>query len=257
MFPNEQVWIHWALFFFRADRAAHFLDKVLQTEAKGKGPYLCNWTTFSEMFMELFFPKNEQLTALMRLEGMSWYQAKGLVRDYVDCFQELTEVVEYDDHKTIVIKFYKGLDPMIQNKVVLSGDHTPDFDNLEGWYEAAWKVAWNQEANEAFVKSSRGTTQSSRPLILTLKAVPSLMYTFGVPQRISFQPTPTCILGAAPLSSKDGPELMDVDQTHGWSNFLIICWHCNKPGHYAREYPNAFDVQMMMMQEKLSSSQNS
>ena len=44
---------------------------------------------------------------------------------------------------------------------------------------------------------------------------------------------------------------MDVDQTHGWSNFPIIYWHCNKPGHYARECPNAFDVQMMTTQEKL------
>ena len=44
---------------------------------------------------------------------------------------------------------------------------------------------------------------------------------------------------------------MDVNWTHTWSNFLIICWHCNKPGHYARECPNTFDVQMMTMQKKL------
>ena len=50
---------------------------------------------------------------------------------------------------------------------------------------------------------------------------------------------------------KDGLEPMDVDQTHGWTSFPIICWHCNKPGHYARECPNTFDVQMMTMEEKL------
>ena len=50
---------------------------------------------------------------------------------------------------------------------------------------------------------------------------------------------------------KDGPEPMDVDWTHGRTSFPIICWHCNKPGHYARECPNAFDVRMMTMEEKL------
>ena len=50
---------------------------------------------------------------------------------------------------------------------------------------------------------------------------------------------------------KDGPEPMNVDRTHGRTSFPIICRRCNKPGHYARECPNAFDVQMMTMEEKL------
>ena len=77
------------------------------------------------MFMELICPKNEQLAALTRLEGTSWYQAKDLVEDYIDQFQELIDVVEYDDDKTIVINFCKGLDPAIQNKVALTGDNAP------------------------------------------------------------------------------------------------------------------------------------
>ena len=80
------------------------------------------------------------------------------MEDYIDWFQELIDVVEYGDDKTIVIKFQKWLDPAIQNKVALTGDNTLDFDNPEGWYEAAQKVAQNQEANEAFVEPSRGTT---------------------------------------------------------------------------------------------------
>ena len=65
------------------------------------------------MFTELFCPKNEQLAAPTRLKGMSWYQAKDLVEDYIDWFQELIDIVEYDDDKAIVIKFHKGLDPEI------------------------------------------------------------------------------------------------------------------------------------------------
>ena len=98
--------------------------------------------------MELFCPKNKQLAVLTRLEGTSWYQAKDLVEDYIYQFQELIDVAEYNEDKTIVIKFRKGLDPAIQNKVTLTRDNAQDFDDPEGWYEAAWKVAWNQEANK-------------------------------------------------------------------------------------------------------------
>ena len=41
--------------------------------------------------------------ALTKLKGTSWYQAKDPVDDYIDRFQELIDLVEYDDDKTIVI----------------------------------------------------------------------------------------------------------------------------------------------------------
>ena len=105
LFPNDQACIHWALSFFKLDHAACFANKVLRHETKGKGNYFQDWDTFEKMFSDQFCPKNEQLMALTRLEGTSWYWAKDPVDDYIDCFQELTNLVEYDDDKTIVIKF--------------------------------------------------------------------------------------------------------------------------------------------------------
>ena len=55
-----------------------------------------------------------------------------MVEDYIDWFQELIDIAEYYDDKTIVIKFHKGLNPAIQNKVALTGDNAPDFDDPEG-----------------------------------------------------------------------------------------------------------------------------
>ena len=43
--------------------------------------------------------------ALTKLKGTSWYQGKDPVDDYIDRFQQLIDLVEYDDDKTIVIKF--------------------------------------------------------------------------------------------------------------------------------------------------------
>ena len=111
---------------------------------------------FAEEFSKHFCPRDEQLSAITKLEGTSWYQGKGLVKDYIDQFQELIEVSEYSDAKTIVVKFRKGLNPSIQNRVALLSDLTPDFDDPKGWYRASRKVAQNKEANEAFLEASRG-----------------------------------------------------------------------------------------------------
>ena len=113
------------------------------------------------MFSDQFCPKNDQLIALTRLEGTSWYQAKDPVDDYINHFQKLTNLVEYDNDKTIVIKFQRRLDPALQNQVTLLGDGAPNFNDPEGWYEATCKVSQNREANEAFVETNGNVTCNS------------------------------------------------------------------------------------------------
>ena len=81
--------------------------------------------------------KDEQLAALTRLKGTSWYQGKDLVEDYIDRFSELVDIAEYSDDKTIVIKFRKGLDSDVQNMVATLGERAPGIDEPERWFEAA------------------------------------------------------------------------------------------------------------------------
>ena len=163
LFLNDQSWIHQVLFFFKLDRAAHFTNKVLWSESKGKGHYFRNWEAFKKMFLDQFCPKNEQLMALTKLEGTSRYQAKDPVDNYIDQFQELIDLAEYNDDKTIVIKFQCGLDPALQNQVALFGDGAPDFADPKGWYEAAQRVFQNKEANKAFIETNRGVTCNHTP----------------------------------------------------------------------------------------------
>ena len=101
--------------------------------------------------------------ALTKLEGTSWYQGKDPVDGYIDQFQELIDLMEYDNDKTILIKFQRGLDPALQNQVALLRDGTPDFGNPEGWYEAARRVFQNKEANKAFIETNRGVMHSHAP----------------------------------------------------------------------------------------------
>ena len=62
-----------------------------------------------------------------------------------------------------MIKFQHGLDPALQNQVALLGNGAPDFGDLEGWYEAAWRVFQIKEANKPFVEMNRGVTCSHVP----------------------------------------------------------------------------------------------
>jgi Retrotransposon gag protein len=84
---------------------------------EGKGDYFKDWKAFEKTFVDQFCPKNKQLTALTKLEGTGWY--KDPVDDYINRFQELIDLAEYGDNKTIVIKFCRGLNPTLQNQVAV------------------------------------------------------------------------------------------------------------------------------------------
>ena len=91
-----------------------------------------DWNAFETDFVDIFCPKNEQLLALTRLEGMSWYQGKDSVEEYIDQFVELIDLAEYHDSKMTMIKFHKGLEPGMQTRVALLGSSAPDFNDPKG-----------------------------------------------------------------------------------------------------------------------------
>ena len=105
LFPNDQACIHWVLSFSNWIMRPTLQTRYSNTRQRARGTTSETGTHLKKMFSDQFCPKNEQLMALTRLEGTSWYQAKDLVDDYIDCFQELIDLVEYDDNKTIIIKF--------------------------------------------------------------------------------------------------------------------------------------------------------
>ena len=69
-FLNDQARIYWALSFFKTDQAAHFADKVLHLWRKGK-VYHSDWDAFAKDFTKYFTLRDEKLSAVTKLEGMS------------------------------------------------------------------------------------------------------------------------------------------------------------------------------------------
>jgi hypothetical protein len=106
----------------------------------------------------------------MRLEGTRYFQGRKSVKDYVDEFEELVDTSEYTDDLAIVMKFRRGLDSEIQNKIAELRVDRPDDNDLKGWFEAAKRLDCNRLANEAF----NGTTTRRSTANVTAAQGPSL-----------------------------------------------------------------------------------
>ena len=157
--------------------------------------------------------------------------------------------MEYDDDKTIVIKFQRRLDPALQNQVALLRDRAPNFNNSKGWYEAACKVSWNREANEAFVEMNWNMMCNSTHSALP---PPKSKATFALMQKMFPSLAPSALAQClSPPPPKNGPTLMDIDHMCGRGNPAVTGFCCQQPGHYAHECPQAFDIRLMTMEEKL------
>jgi len=59
------------------------------------------------------------------------------VDDYIDEFSELVEEAGYVDGLSIVMKFRRGLDRDIQDRIAELVQGRPEDDDLDGWYSAA------------------------------------------------------------------------------------------------------------------------
>jgi Retrotransposon gag protein. len=138
----------------KADRAATWADRVMRYQERNGELRYATWDAFIEDFKATFYPENEATDALMKLESDHYFQRKRTVDTYVDEFEDLIALSGYSDKLAIVIKFHRGLNPAIQDKIAEMGADRPDDRNPEAWYAAARRFDQNRRANEAFNSSS-------------------------------------------------------------------------------------------------------
>jgi hypothetical protein len=127
----------------KSGRASSFADRILRYEDRMGADRFTNWREFRETFVGQFCPVDEATHARVRLEGSKYFQGRKSVEEYVDEFEELVDVSEYTDDLAIVMKFRRGLDNEIQNKIAESRVDRPGDSDLEGWYEAAKRLDRN------------------------------------------------------------------------------------------------------------------
>ena len=112
-----------------------------------------DWKEFTEEFRKEFCPAQADSVAINTLESTSYFQKTRSLDAYLDQFQDLITDSGYSDPKTVVVKFWRGLNTSLQNAVATMTYGRPTDSDPEGWYKATWAVDQNRLANEAFQAS--------------------------------------------------------------------------------------------------------
>src|SRR6266853_1590435 len=101
----------------KSGRAALHANCILRKEASDDLLAFFSWRDFEKDFSAKFCPKNEATAALTKLESTRYYQGQKAVDDYIDEFSELVDEAGYTNGLSIVMKFRKGLDRDIQDRI--------------------------------------------------------------------------------------------------------------------------------------------
>jgi hypothetical protein len=112
-FQDDQAKIHWVLSYMKSDHTTTFADRTIHYETKYDSLRYGLWDTFQKVFIETFCPENESTHALMRLKSNHYFQGKRMVDAYVDEFEDLIDLSGYSDNLAIVLKFRRGLNPVL------------------------------------------------------------------------------------------------------------------------------------------------
>ena len=134
---------------------ALYANRILRKEASDDLPAFFQWRDFEQDFVSKFCQKDEATAAMTKLESTRYYQGRKSVDDYIDEFSELVDEAGYTDGLAIVMKFRKGLDRDIQDRIAEMVQGRPNDADPQGWYNAAQLLDANKSANQAFHGSQR------------------------------------------------------------------------------------------------------
>ena len=148
----------------------------------------------------------------------------------------------YSDMIGIVIKFRRGLNPALQDKIAESGNDHPDDDDPEGWFKAARRFEQNKLANAAF---HGGPTRRTSPATNTSSNIRPTHFHF--PSALAPPPPGGSLLQNPPKPLPPGVP-MDID-TQRAKPLPLSCRRCGKLGHFAKDCDLRFDIRYMTADE--------
>ena len=217
------------------------LQERHETDRDGDGVGLwygnvTDWDEFWKEFRKDFCPAHSDVAAINKLESTMYYQKSWSVDDYLDEFVELVAEAGYMDPKTTVVKFWKGLDPQIQNTTVTMAYGCPSDTSPKDWYNTAKNVGQNHAENEAFKMAYQApVSASTSPMLTPLHPIQQSFFKLPLPAHIH------------PTLGNPGP--MDIDASWEKNITPLTCYRCHKSGHKALDFPKRFNIRLLTVEE--------
>jgi hypothetical protein len=170
---------------------------------------------FLTEFWLWFIEENEQDHALIKLESRSYHMGSRDIFWYTDDFEDLVDLVGFEDPLVKVTKYWTGLDPAINLAITGSSD-PPDLRDYAAWHLRAYR----QYESLLHACNARGT--GGHPV------APGHTYTIPVTLSMVATPQPRVAVPAPPA-----PIPMDVDRTRARNLPHRGCFQCGDLNHFA------------------------
>ncbi|KAG5350586.1 hypothetical protein C0989_010252 [Termitomyces sp. Mn162] len=175
-------------------------------------------------------------TAALTLCNKEQYgQGKHTLDEYIDLFQAPVEQAAYPDGLQLCLTFWDGLHPALVEHIDNLVEGCPNDEKIASWYEVAWDQ-WQ-------LMEIRRELHHSHSMLC-----PAPISNLCHPAPAHSMPALTpAIPAACPLP----PEIpMDVDAARQFCAAPLLCWRCQKPGHFAQHCPLGLEVHYLSIVEQ-------
>ncbi|KAG5349469.1 hypothetical protein C0989_003606 [Termitomyces sp. Mn162] len=233
-FDSNTLKIAWVLSYMKTGHASTYTLQVFHCPG-GVGSFP-DWAAFKKDFCMEFFLLDPTKTMALTLHNREQYgQGKCMLDEYIDSFWALVKQAAYSNGLQLCLIFWDVLHPALVECIDNLVEGCPDNEKIASWYKVTWDQwqlmeIWRELCHPHSMLCPASITNFCHPI----PACPMPALTSAIPAACSL------LLGIS----------MDMDAARQLHAVLLLCWRCQKPGHFAWHCPLGLEVHYLSMAEQ-------